>query len=283
MILRAGIPLESALALDFAYPRIPCLVNWRVPPAAEAAMLDLKVERVLEYEAGVRAEVLEQARSYLRDHPGAADGVRSLPVPAGGTLMLVGDSLSAYRRGYSALLAALLELVRPADGIQLENVAESGFNSTLVLQCTFTHYVHLLPDLVFLLVGGNDSRHFGGPSARPLVSLREYRENMAAIVAAFQQHTQARLVLFTPVPCIERKANAFSGSRAGRVTWRNDTIGERADAVRALAADEGLPLVDLMAAFGDGAEGLYMNDGMHPSPEGHELILDCIWQTLLRS
>ena len=196
--------------------------------------------------------------------------------------MAVGDSITTYRYSYARLLAALLALHRPDDGIQFVNVAQSGYTSTHGLENSYTQFLALQPDWVFIKFGVNDCKRFGGEQAKTLVSLEEYRANMTAMVQAFLEHSRARPVLLTPAPVIEDVVNNNPDFQAMRMTWSNADIQARADFLQNLAAQYDLPFVDLTKIFGyDPDATLYVADGLHPGPAGQQLILEAVLQTFV--
>jgi lysophospholipase L1-like esterase len=189
------------------------------------------------------------------------------------TVLTVGDSITTYRFSYAELLRALLALVRPADEINLLNVGQSGYTSTHAREVTFTQFLPQQPDWVFVMYGVNDCKQFGGTTARTLVSLREYAENMRAVVEAFTQQ-KAHVVLLTPTPVVESITNALPAFRAVQMTWDNRNIAACAEAIRAIARDFDVPCVDLLNAFGMNPDpALLLPDGLHPNFVGQRLIL----------
>jgi acyl-CoA thioesterase-1 len=271
---------EAEFLIDFNVYQVPAIVGLDIPPAAAATMVGATEAQFVAYVAAVTARVHDTAASMLAD-PKIAEVIDQLEVPAEGTMMAVGDSITTYRLGYARLLAAMVEIRRPDDHIRFLNVGGSGYTTTDCLENTYTQFLAEEPDSVFIKVGVNDSKHFGGADAKSLVSPSEYRANMAAMVQAFLAHTPARPVLLTPVPVIEDIANEDPGFQAMRMTWRNDDIFAAADAVQELADQHGLPSVDLVSVFGRSPDpALYLADGLHPNPAGHRLILTTMLREL---
>jgi lysophospholipase L1-like esterase len=175
----------------------------------------------------------------------------------------------------------MVAIRRPDDHIRFLNVGQSGYTTTDCLENTYTQFLAEQPASVFIKVGVNDSKLFGGVDAKRLVSLDEFRVNMAAMVEAFLLHTPARPVLLTPVPVIEDIANEHPDFQAMRMTWRNDDIVAAADVVQEVADQHGLSSVDLTSVFGRSPDpGLYLADGLHPNLAGHRLILSAMLRAL---
>lgn len=271
---------ETIFTIDFNLHWVPAALGLEVSPAAAAAMMGITEAEFLAYAAAAEADVKQTAAGLL-DRPEVGQAVDQLAIPAGGTVMAVGDSITTYRYSYARLLAALVAIRRSADDIRFINVAQSGYTSTHGLENTFTQFLAQQPDWVFIKFGVNDCKIFGGPGAKTLVSLEEYRANMAGIVQAFLDHTPARPVLITPAPVLEDIVNNNPDFQAMRMTWSNTDIQARADVGRELADRHKLPFVDLVGLFGltpDSA--LYVADGLHPGPAGQVLILEALLRAL---
>ena len=271
---------DITFLIDFNLHWVPAALGLDVPPAAAAEMMGITEADFITYAAAAEAQVIQTAKTLL----GQADFgqlVDGLVVPSGGTMMFVGDSITTYRYGYARLLAAMMALRSPNDKVQFLNVAQSGYTSTHGLENVYTQFLAHQPDWVSIKFGVNDCKIFGGSSAKTLVSLAEYRTNLTAMVVAFIEHSPARPVLLTPAPVIEAVTNSNPDFQAMRMTWDNADIRARAAVLYDLAHRYGLPLVDLVDLFGDSPEpDLYLPDGLHPGPAGHQLILEAVLRTI---
>jgi lysophospholipase L1-like esterase len=270
-----GSPLspDIKLAIDFNTQHMPGLLGLDVPADAAAAILGISPEQFKEYATAVENDVRQAAGDLLSD-PLMASAIDRLPVPPGGTLLILGDSITAYRRGYAEILRAMLDLRRPDDAILVLNLAESGFTSAAGLEVTYTRCLAQPIDFVLIMLGVNDCKRFGNGSGGPLVSLTEYRRNMAAIVSAFAEQTAALLVLLTPTPIPESLVNSYPDFVTMALGFDNADIAACADALKSIAAEAAVPLVDLVSLFGSEPDpGLYTPEGLHPGPQGHRLIV----------
>ncbi|MCL4296997.1 MAG: hypothetical protein KJ077_14765 [Anaerolineae bacterium] len=269
---------EIAFLIDFNLHWVPAALGLDVSPAAAAAMCHITEAQFLAYVGQVKTEINNIAQALLAE-PELAQVVERWPIRAGGKVMAVGDSITIYRYGYVWLLEAMLAQCRPDDGIQVINVAQSGYTSTHILENTFTQFLAHQPDWVFIMVGVNDCKKFGGPPTKTLVSLAEYTANLTGIVEGFLKYTPARPVLLTPAPVVESVANTSPDFAAVRMTWDNADVQACADAVRDLTGRHNLPLVDLVNAFSLNPDpSLYLADGLHPSLAGQQLILTKVLQ-----
>ena len=106
------------------------------------------------------------------------------------------------------------------------------------------------PGYVCILYGANDCIH-GTSAATTLGNLRR-------IVQACKAN-KTRPLIATPTPM--RAPHFGQSARILRLTT----------GIRAMAKEEGVPCIDLNAAFGDG-EGLLAPDGLHLTDAGNDLI-----------
>lgn len=265
---------QLAYSIDFNSHLVPSALGLPVTPAAAAAMYGLSLAQYQAYLESVRAEVVNRAEVLL-ERPLWPEDVDHLPIPRGGTVLAIGDSLTTYRHGYVELLRALLALRRPNDDIRVLNGGYSGYTSAQGLAATYSYFLAHQPHLCFVAYGGNDCKRFGGPQNKTLVSLEEYQANLEAIVEAFLAQTKARLVLLTPAPVIERIVNPSPEYAPRQMTWSNEDVEHFAQAARDLGQRHSLPVVDLVAAFGANPDPwLYLRDGLHPNQEGQQVILE---------
>lgn len=262
--------------IDLNIHQVPRALGLGVPSIAGATILGVPVREFDEYLVSVEADVRVMACEMLDDADLAA-AVDLFPVPAHGTIIAIGDSITSYRRGYVEILRSMLAVRRGADHIRVLNMAESGYTSTIGREIVHTICVAQRPNLVFVKLGVNDCKRFGDEGGRTLVSPGEYAENMAAIVVALKRHTEARVVLLTPTPVPEEIVNSYPDFVAMRMHIRNSDILSCAQALRSLAESEGVMLIDLFSLFGGEPEAsLFRAEGLHPAPRGHRLMLDRI-------
>jgi lysophospholipase L1-like esterase len=265
---------DAQFLIDFNLQMVPAALGLPVPTKAAAAMMDVDDAALADY-IEQASQAVRRTAGQLLEKPAVGEAIDRWPVRVGSKLLMVGDSITTYRYGYARLLEALLALRRPADSIQVMNVAQSGYTSAHGLESTFTQFLALQPDWVFIKFGVNDCKQFGGPSARTLISLEEYRQNITAMAEAFRRYTSAQVVLLTPTPVIESVTNTLPDFHAMRMIWNNSNIAAFAENVRRIALAVGLPVVDLIDTFGmDPDPVLFLADGLHPGPAGHEIILE---------
>lgn len=265
---------DAQFLIDFNLQMVPAALGLPVPDSAAAAMVGVDAASLASY-IEQASLVIRRSAGELLKRPAVAEALDRWPVSAHSKLLMVGDSITTYRYGYARLLEALLALRRPADAGQVVNVAQSGYTSTHGLEATFTQFLAQQSDWVFIKFGVNDCKQFGGPAARTLVSMEEYRQNITAMVTAFRRYAGAQVVLLTPTPVVESVANELPDFQAMRMTWSNANIAAFAETVRRIASEAGLPVVNLVETFGLAPDpALFLADGLHPGPAGHEVILE---------
>jgi lysophospholipase L1-like esterase len=269
---------QQQFLIDFKLDQVPATLGLNVSDSAAALLLGLNQADFNVEVAKVCAEVEEAAQALLKEAE-VAEAVAAWTLARKTTLLFLGDSITAMRRSYAEILNAMLKQARPEVQLDFINLAQSGFTSGNGLQDTYTVYLSKQPDCAFIFFGANDSTHVEGIQGRTLVSLDEYKDNLRQIVAAFQQHTRARVVLFTPTPVVESAANA--AYNAMRLFYSNDTAAKFADATRALAKSESVLCLDLWMHFGSPPEAKQFGaDGLHPNLEGQKEIVRYLLKTI---
>ena len=108
-----------------------------------------------------------------------------------------------------------------------------------------------LPGVVCILFGANDAIHEVNPSVT--------KANLRSIIRTCRKYN-AKPIIGTPTPQI------------GNHEQFNDNVNAIVRQVRILAREEGVTLVDLNSAFGDGKRYLNPADGLHLSDAGGNLM-----------
>ncbi len=265
--MTSPLPEVTRFLIDFNVHAVASALGLPIPAEAEALMYGVEAAELAAYQAEIDAELVQTAQTFH-----AHRGITALKtlLPAGKRILCIGDSITTYRRSHARLLQHLLT----PHGIDVVNRGFSGYTSTHGLELTYTQFVSLQPDLVVIKYGVNDCKQFGRIPGQTLVSSTEYASNLRHIIAAFQQHTQARIVVLTPTPVIEAVVNANPDIQAMQLTWSNAVLHQFAD-VALTAADEASALgVDVYHVFGHTPDAaLYCADGLHPNAAGHTRLL----------
>ena len=273
-----ALSIENRFLIDFNVPSVPAVLGLDVPDAAAAAMLGVDVLQVSAYIRQAETTVRKTAHNLLQ-RPDLSDALDHWSLSPGSTVLAVGDSITTYRYSYARILAAMLDIRRGVEDIRFVNVGQSGYTSSLGLETTYSQNLAHQPDWVFIMFGVNDCKQFGGDQARTLVSVDEYRVNMSLIVDAYRRFTDARIVLLTPTPVVESTTDANPDFAAMRLSWRNANLAACSEIIRSLADENDLGCVDLMSVFAPDPN-LFLADGLHPNPTGHQIILEKTLQHL---
>jgi lysophospholipase L1-like esterase len=190
--------------------------------------------------------------------------------PRGVVVLCAGDSITA--EAYPHFLQRIF--VRSGIRARVLNFGRSGFTSgeyRAFLERNLERLSRERPDAVLLQLGTNDVRVDGDRT-----STGDFVENMRAITASFRAFRSRSgrpsiLLLATIPPVPAGTPLPFSSESVRRV---DEDINP---AVRRLAADEGLGLVDNHALFVSRPELL---PGVHPSREGYEALAEN-WHAVL--
>jgi lysophospholipase L1-like esterase len=186
------------------------------------------------------------------------------------TIVCLGDSVTkGVRMGVKAeeTFCALLEKKLKAAGIRAKviNAGVGGHTTADALQRFDRDVLGHKPSHVVIMFGLNDSWVDQGKTTSRLTA-KEYGDNLRKMVATLKKKEIFPL-LMTPNPVI---APTY-------LAERNVRLKKYVNAMRSVARDEKVRLVDAYALFGElGLEGVPLNsmftDAMHPNSRGHEAI-----------
>ena len=140
------------------------------------------------------------------------------------------------------------------------------------------------PDLVTIMFGGNEAGFYrpetNGFADTPRVSRDEFAASVAKIVDRVRAEG-ITVVLMTCPPMTER----YWGMHLAPYQKHgiNFLVKDYAQAMRDVAAEKKVELVDVYRAFADKPERLdYFPDGLHPDARGHRVIADLLVERLAR-
>lgn len=212
------------------------------------------------------------------------------------TIVAFGDSTTAPR-GKLEIYTGLLqkELTLGGKEVGVINAGVPG-NTTAMAAARFEKDVLAArPDVVIIQFGINDSAidvWKNPPATEPRVAQAVYEKNLRAFVTALKG--KGTLVfLMTPNPlCWTDTLKAKYGHAPYHPEDEdgfNVLLRKYAEAVRQIAHEQGLPLVDVFGAFKDHAKmhntataSDLLLDGMHPNNAGHRLVADLIMAQLIQ-
>jgi lysophospholipase L1-like esterase len=212
---------------------------------------------------------------------------------ASATIVAFGDSTTAPR-GRTEVYATLLanELSFEGGDVRVINAGVGG-NTTAQAKTRFEKDVlEHKPDVVIIQFGINDSAvdvWKSPPATGPRVALADYRKNLTGMVQTLKERG-TRVVLMTPnalywTPTLLK---LYSGPPyfPEDADGMNVVLRDYAEAVRGIARDEGVGLLDIFEAFKKSDQlpgrkpGWLCGDGMHPDDDGHRLVANLLIEHL---
>ncbi|MFF8381210.1 SGNH/GDSL hydrolase family protein [Streptomyces sp. NPDC015661] len=199
----------------------------------------------------------DTAAELLKD-PGFAERADRLPFRPGQRIVALGESSTADRLSWFAILRHLLP-----DGVELVNLAVSGSTTTQAL-AQLPQLAFLRPDWILCMLGANDAQRLGrGEQAAGtrLVSAAETERNLLALR---ELAGVPRWIWLTPNSVDEARVEAYPHFRRAGIGWTNEDLDHVADFL--LTRPE--PTVDTRRA----TAGLHLDDGVHLTLEGQRAV-----------
>jgi lysophospholipase L1-like esterase len=206
--------------------------------------------------------------------------------PKPGGIVMFGDSTTAPRgklKVYAMRVETMLQSIGSSLGVH--NAGIGGNTTRDALKRLQSDVLKYKPRVVVMQFGINDSAVdvWKNPAATaPRVPLTEYLANLRRMIAAAQE-TKTKVILMTTNPLRwTSKLREVYGKPpydpAAEDGFDSATVAGYNEALRELAAELKVPLVDVRAAYPDFAakhqttiEGMLL-DGMHPNDLGQELV-----------
>lgn len=213
---------------------------------------------------------------------------KSVPKPGG--IIMFGDSTTAPRgtvKVYAQRVETALQSIGSSLGVY--NAGVGGNTTAAALKRLQTDVLAYKPRIVVMQFGINDSAvdvWRKPPATQPRVSLETYLANNRAMIAAARKQG-AKVILMTTNPL---RWTSKTRELYGKPPYKPDAEDgfESANlltynkAVRALAKELDVPLVDVHAAYPAFAAkhkttvDQMLLDGMHPGDSGHELVAELL-------
>lgn len=158
------------------------------------------------------------------------------------------------------------------------NLGIGGETTTRLLErCEFESKIRN-PDLIFIMVGINDSRRINNINGENQTPLHVFRENLARIFKITKNI--ARTIYITMFPVDEKRACPYK-----TYYYRMDDLEEYVNVAKEVAKEEGIKVIDLFEYVINNIQN-YENllaDGLHPNEKGHELIFNVIKQYIIEN
>ena len=181
----------------------------------------------------------------------------------GKKVLFVGDSITADKMGYRNVLCNAASL----EGMCL---AYSGATSTDMYRFVNERICTFEPDIVSVMIGTNDAFFHSGVQKENLVSKSEYERNIRGILETATKHKK-QVIISTIPQCVESAlCDEFKYNTDENISAYNQIV-------RKAASDFDVILVDFEAKLKTmPKDGLYEPDGVHLSPDGHD-VLASLW------
>ncbi len=177
--------------------------------------------------------------------------------------LLLNDVPDSYPTKLQQLLRSRYQTQNPAptvlnDGVDGERVIGGSFFSPLGGTERFPQSLAANPsDVVLLMEGSNDLLNYYedgiGPAVKGLRAMVEYG------------NSHGRRVFLATIPPMRSGGAHHRDAAAALVSGFNDQV-------RGVAAEEGVPLVDVYSAIWPDKMNLIGADDLHPTPQGYDLI-----------
>lgn len=210
------------------------------------------------------------------------------------TIVAFGDSTTAPR-GHLSIYADILERELPEGGVEAR-VINAGVPSNTTADGRKRFEADVLardPELVVIQFGINDAAvdvWKDPPATAPRVALAQYEANLRWFIDALQQR-DITPILMSPNPMRwaekTRKLYGRAPYDPASADGFNVLLRDYAAAAKAVAADTGVPFIDVYGIFQavDGEEGSSMDDllldGMHPNAAGHRLVANALMEVIV--
>lgn len=209
-----------------------------------------------------------------------------LPPPKPGGIVMFGDSTTAEREGQVEKAYAL----RVQEALQGSSPSVTVYNAGVRSNTTANARARFAKDVlahkprvVVIQFGINDAAvdvWANPPATKSRVSLADYEKNLRWMIAALREQKIAPVLMTTnPTRWTSRLRELY-----GKPPYRPDeadgfdapVLSHYNEAVRKLAKELAVPLVDVHAAFSKKNPDKLLLDGMHPNDDGHQITAELL-------
>ena len=164
---------------------------------------------------------------------------------------------------FPEIIRGVFRIVNPR--VEVINAGRGGDDSGEALARMDRDLLEKKPQLTFVMLGGNDSRHYGRPD--PAVTPKKYVENITEIVARLRS-IQSGVVLMQPPQSPE-----LSGPDLETFMAISDNLRGLPESLRRLPKPLGAGWIDVGGELRPlSAELVYARDMIHMCPAGHKLV-----------
>lgn len=172
--------------------------------------------------------------------------------------MFIGDSITRDNLGYRATVTL-------AGKLDSCNLAVSGTVSAMLLNKVKRYIKSFKPELVSLMIGGNDAL-LTGDERLPGIGISDYKRNVSAFVR-WAKEAGATVLLFEITPINESR---FEKHYDGKEKYQtNENISSYNRILKEVSLEYDIPLYP-NGWLSENPDLYYENDGIHLSEKGHE-------------
>jgi acyl-CoA thioesterase-1 len=197
---------------------------------------------------------------------GPAVAVTRIPVAPEQVVVFFGDGITAEEPGYIEVIRQALDHTRGDLHLQLVNAGAPGDTIRDLEARLERDVLAAQPAWVVVCIGAND--YYKPALAGPAVPLPEFEARYRALLGHIRAAGATPILLTIPVVGLESEERTIPDPQPYNA------------AIRALAAAESLPLVDVYQAFhavytraADYKQTVHLStDGLHPNSQGYALI-----------
>lgn len=205
------------------------------------------------------------------------------------TVVTFGDSTTAERHGVVVYTTLLQRETAP--GLRWINRGVRGNTTTMARERFERDVLTEAPGIVVIQFGINDAAvdvWKNPPVLESRVPLAQYEANLRFFLRSLRslKPAPARAILMTPNP---QRWSPPLLERYGRAPYRPEEetgftfiLETYAEAVRRIACEEAVPLVDIYERYAEWEResgrpcAELLSDGVHPNSEGHRLVADAL-------
>lgn len=236
----------------------PLVQQTEVPVAAldafTAAALHVAPHTIAAYRVAF-AHTRRSALHQLLSDANLTELLIRLPAILGQRIVVIGDSISADALSWANLLRDLVTAVHPQ--MRLVNNSVAGRTTSEGIPALAAALAES-PTHVFIMLGVNDIRRYGTPTATTMTSTAETGRNLA-VMRRMAVESGAVATLITPPP---------TSPSVGQKLWKQTDLDELDTLIR----DVDPAAITLRVARGIPRD-YWLSDGVHPTPAGQNHIL----------
>ncbi|MCP4176423.1 MAG: hypothetical protein GY756_01545 [bacterium] len=240
------------------------------PGMSEQAAADIYGLTLVEYKEiknTFKSNAKETAALLLKDDD-FSKLVKKLPFRKGETIVGLGDSITDDYQSWFEILTNIVHTAISPD-IKIVNAGISG-DTTSQMITRFIGVVNHKPDWILCMAGTNDAREHGLFPSKLNVSISETEENYKMLLNFAKTQTSAKWVWLTPTGVNDKLQEEHPYMKSVQFIIRNKNLYPIVELVRKQLE----PVVELWDVFEKAVDtNLLLADGLHPSLEGHKLIV----------